>query len=738
MVHIGAGSRMAMYSTKTGWIAAVVTVAIAAGCGKTWQREPVVGIGQPETPVQLDMSAYYQSKGRWSDPNSKSDFRAFGGRHTIDGLPFSVENMAVLYGQSWGRGRRTEPNDVIGVKVGRKFDELHLIHMASWPDVEGASIATIRLNYQDGSKAELPIIYGGHVRDWNRTAAEESEGLSEKDSKICWRGATVGNKNPRLFKSMLANPHPGRVVGTIDVVSTRSLSSYRLCAATTAMHDGSRAMTPAVSPAEDRRFDGKLTLHVVYKATQKPLKGVLVQSTMAFEGNPQAAGQPLVTTRSGDAVIRYPAGKLKGGSISLSKAGYCTISQSGNDVPPDTTITVEMEIRDPEKLYANYDKQFQSYLATAVKLVGKQTMKLEPLSSKYSVPKKLTVDATPYELGLTIGYIAKQAGAKLPMITDPNRAVNREMVTLYKRIYPEYLGIIGGVAEVYRVKLEDIDLRVFEHHFVMAMWCNLLQYGSFFQQTDFGVYGNPNPEPAHSCSVASYYDGTNQIVGRNFDNPSDRPHYMTTTHMDGCYDVVGHTIYGLNTWVTDSINEKGLCLSGATNGGKYFLNEPFPNEPAIVCGQMMRIVMDKCATVDEAVALIGSVRVWFPDEGNHWLLADASGKSVVIEWDMNKKMVVLDRKGPWELITNSALQMGDPNVVKECWRYRKAMPRLEAGVHGTGQMLDLMNGIRSNTLWMSVMDLNARRIEVHYFKEFNTKYEFALPSRTTAEASQPR
>jgi predicted choloylglycine hydrolase len=701
--------------------AMVLSVVPMGGCGVA-KPSPNQGIA----PKPLDLSGYYTGA-LWTNPDSKTDFKAFAGGRAIDGLPFDVDGMVTLYGQSAAKGRLTGPNDVIGVFVGRGFDELHLIHAAAWPDVEGTAIAFIRLNYEDGSTTELPIVYGGHVRDWNRTAAEESEDLSDKDSKICWRGTPQGNKSPRLFKSMLRNPHPDRVVATMDAVSTRHLSSYRLCAATVASRDSSRILTPVVaSPEPPRKFDGKLSLHVVDKATHKPLTGVLVATGMRMDTNgPTVAGQPCYTSVKGDAVICYPAARLKGGSMMLTKDGYCTVSDQSQDAPPES-MTIELEVRDPNGLYAGYDKDFQKYLAVAVKTVGKETMKLEPLSARYSVPKKLTLNGTPFEIGLTIGNIAKQAGAKLPMLEEKNRKVNAKVIELYKRIYPEYLEMARGMAEAYGTSPDKLDMRVLENNFVTDTWCGLLKYGSFYQQTDFGNYGYPIPEQPHSCSVASYYEVGHQLVGRNFDNPSDRPHYFTTTQMDGCYKVIGHTIYGINTWVTDGINEKGLSLSGATNGGKYFLQEPYPDEPAIVLGQMQRIVMEKCATVDEALALIGTVRVWCPNEGIHWLIADATGKSVVVEWDLNHKMVVFDKKGPWELMTNSALQLGEPNVVKECWRYRKAKPELEAGVKDTAGMLDIMKGIRSNTLWTSVMDLNARTMEVHYYKEYGTKYEFGF------------
>jgi predicted choloylglycine hydrolase len=704
-------------------LAGVGIVVWAGGCGDAHPGKDAA-LQQPGFPMTLDISRYYAGK-LFTEPNSKSDFAPFAGKQVIDGLPFNVDGMVSLYGQSAAKGRPTGPNDVIGVRVGCKFDEMHLVHMAGWSDAEGTSIAIVRFNYEDGSKDELPIVYGGHVRDWNRLASEETETLSDKDSKICWRGTPQGNKNPRLFKSMLKNPHRDKVVATIDAVSTRKLSSWRLCAATVAGRDSARVLTPAVaSPEPQRKFDGKLSLHVIDKATKKQVAGALVKTTMIIDANsPEVPGQPCYTSAKGYAVIRYPAGRLKGGSLSVTKAGYCIVSDRSQDAPPES-MEIELEVRDPDRLYADYDKDFQKYLAVAVKAVGKETMKLEPLSTRYSVPKKLSLKGTPFEIGLTIGHIAKHSGAKLPMLAEKDRQLSDKVTDLYKRIYPEYLELVRGVAQVYGVSIEKIDMRLFENNFVMAMWCGLLKYDSFFQQTDFGNYGYPNAEAPHSCSVASYYVGGHQLVGRNFDNPSDRPHYFTTTEMDGCYKVMGHTIYGINTWVTDGINEKGLSLSGATNGGRYYLNEPYPDEPAIVLGQMQRIVMDKCATVDEALALIGQVRVWCPNEGIHWLIADATGKSVVVEWDLSHKMVVFDQKWPWELMTNTALQEGQDFLVKNCWRYRKAKPQLEAGVHDTAEMLEIMNGIRSNTLWTSVMDLNARSVEVHYFKEFDTKYEF--------------
>ena len=112
------------------------------------------------------------------------------------------------------------------------------------------------------------------------------------------------------------------------------------------------------------------------------------------------------------------------------------------------------------------------------------------------------------------------------------------------------------------------------------------------------------------------------------------------------------------------------------------------------------------------------------------IIADASGKAVVVEWNpKDHKLQVFEQPRLYELLTNTPLELGEAAVLKNCWRYRKAKPMLEAGVQDTTGMFEVMKSMRvtsgpSRTLWTSIMDLNARTFEVHYFKEFDRKYEF--------------
>jgi Linear amide C-N hydrolases, choloylglycine hydrolase family len=382
-----------------------------------------------------------------------------------------------------------------------------------------------------------------------------------------------------------------------------------------------------------------------------------------------------------------------------------------------------------DRLYADYDREFLGYLANAVQSVGRETIKVEPLVGRHATPKLMTVKGTPYDIGATIGHIARQFGRTPPLRTDANRDLNERVAAMYQRIYPQHLEFVRGLASAYPIPADQVDLTRLDFEFLVFLGYDLLKYDDFLRLTDFSTYGDVGP--SGGCSVASYYRNGRHLVGRNFDPESDKPHYFATSEVVGSYKVKGHVIY-IPYLVVDGINEKGLSLNVATNGEEYYAKEPYPSEPAVYVDYLGRIVMDTCATVDEAIALIGSVRVWTAWAGVHWLIADASGKSVVVEWDLNHKMVVFDKPGPYEIVTNIALQKGEDYVVDHCWRYRLGKSLLaKASVDSPEAMAEIMTRIQqtegdSRTLWTSIMDLNARSFIVFYRKEPGRRYELAF------------
>src|SRR3954452_22412779 len=386
---------------------------------------------------------------------------------------------------------------------------------------------------------------------------------------------------------------------------------------------------------------------------------------------------------------------------------------------------------DAERVYAQYDREFRTYVAEANTYLGKEVVKVEPLSKRFRVPEKLAIRGTAFELGQLIGHVGQRTNTRLPLISAANREMNERVGAMYRRIYPQQLELVRAVAAVYSVPAETIDLRVFEREFTTPMWGSLLRLKNFEEVTDFQKFGQLALN--HHCSAASYFADGHQFVGVNFDHASDRPTFFTTVEMEGCYKAMGHTVYELTGELVDGMNEKGLALCVASNNyGKYETREAYPDEPAVVMWHMMEIVLQKCATVDEALKLLRSARVWFPDECNHWLLADATGKSVIVEWTVGEHtLFVFDSRKPYKLMTNTACQEGEEYLMKNCNRYAAAKPLLDNGLHTSAEMLKVMESMRishgpGRSLWTAVMDLNAGTMAVHYYKEYGQDYEFRL------------
>ena len=263
----------------------VLGLASAASASAGGAAATPAGVTTDTKPLILDLSRFQKEKFVTGE-KTNANWQTVVGRQVFDGVPFQIEGRRCVYGKKLGletRGDTPTHPDFIGIQVGCKFDELHLLHVTQYAEVEGQEIALIRLNYADGTKHEFTILFGGHARDWQRLPPEEKELLTDPNSKIVWRApGNPGQKaTMRLFKSMLANPHPEKVVTTMDVVSTKHLAAYDLIAATVANHDPSRPVTlPVLPEAPERRFDGTLTVRVTERASGKPVAGALLDPRM--------------------------------------------------------------------------------------------------------------------------------------------------------------------------------------------------------------------------------------------------------------------------------------------------------------------------------------------------------------------------------------------------------------------------------------------------------------------------
>ncbi len=292
----------------------------------------------------LDLSRFYTKQYQAPD-GSDSKFKGYAGRKMIDGLPFDIGGQISLYGKETADRGTTYAQAVSGIPIGRKFDELHLIHIVEWREYPGCPVATLRLHYADDTSADIPIRYGVHVIDWCRLDSEDAESLTDPHTKIIWRGPGGALGPVRLFKSEINNPFPHRTVKTLDLISTDSGSNYDLVAATVAMHDPKRALTPPLPLLPARNFAGAMTVCVIDKQTGEPIEGAEIYPAMVI-GNFSLVANNAITGKDGTAVVKYPKDAKLGAKdlrIKITKPGYsdCELHWStgwqAGQIPDDIT-----------------------------------------------------------------------------------------------------------------------------------------------------------------------------------------------------------------------------------------------------------------------------------------------------------------------------------------------------------------------------------------------------------------
>lgn len=144
------------------------------------------------------------------------------GQRVFCDVKFDVQGLVQLMGQSLVRLDKKFPRAAAGIPIGKRFDQLHLLHGALWLSSRGDPIAKLVLHYEDGAKREIPIVAGRHVDDWWGFLSEEN---LEKGTQIAWFGTnqTLSQRFPekrlRVYKSTFGNPRPEAYVLSLDYVS---------------------------------------------------------------------------------------------------------------------------------------------------------------------------------------------------------------------------------------------------------------------------------------------------------------------------------------------------------------------------------------------------------------------------------------------------------------------------------------------------------------------------------------
>jgi len=176
----------------------------------------------------------------------------------------------------------------------------------------------------------------------------------------------------------------------------------------------------------------------------------------------------------------------------------------------------------------------------------------------------------------------------------------------------------------------------------------------------------------------------------------------------------------------DGMNERGLVVGmAAVPTGNV---SPDPAKETIYSLEVIRKILDHASNVDEAVAILQSYNITFGGPPLHYLIADSSGRSVLVEFYQGE-MVLIPNETDWHLATNFLRALVDDPAEEGCWRYDEIGQRLaEAeGQIAVQDAIDLLDDVSQEiTQWSIVYGISTGDINVAMGRQYDNLHTFHL------------
>lgn len=287
-------------------------------------------------------------------------------------------------------------------------------------------------------------------------------------------------------------------------------------------------------------------------------------------------------------------------------------------------------------------------------------------------------------------------------------------------------------------KVDDFPLYVMKYRggYFFDLFAELGTDWSVYQK----VYKAANPDAC--TSLAALNPEGQAVFGRNFDWTHRSSLLLFTDPPNGYASVSMVDLYYLGLegmqeipWskrfillatpyaTIDGMNECGVAIAQNAVPRRKFPKDP--NKPTLLNSQIVRLVLDHARDVDEALDLIQQYNVDFANVSVHFHIADASGKSAILEYVDGGISIIRSEKN-WQVSTNYLFS--EPQQ-PDCWRYNKASESLakEQGDITEGQAMNILQGTSlDHTTWSVVYNLSTGGINLVMGKEYDQVHSFEL------------
>ncbi len=184
----------------------------------------------------------------------------------------------------------------------------------------------------------------------------------------------------------------------------------------------------------------------------------------------------------------------------------------------------------------------------------------------------------------------------------------------------------------------------------------------------------------------------------------------------------------------DGLNEKGLAIATLDAGDKVVTRQN-TSKPDLTTTTAVEYLLKNAANIEEALAMLkGSDMNSDPGSAYHFSMADATGRSVAVEY-VDNEMVVTESP----FVTNHYLcqEKYQVGLQESDHRHEKLMEQYDAagGVMNAKQLTETIasvtqlpkeGAIVGGTLWTMVMDLSHPSVTYYSLRHFDKPFHFEL------------
>lgn len=222
---------------------------------------------------------------------------------------------------------------------------------------------------------------------------------------------------------------------------------------------------------------------------------------------------------------------------------------------------------------------------------------------------------------------------------------------------------------------------------------------------------------AYACTIFTKEQDGKVLAGNNEDYLYRINSSMTVKAADkGSYGVV---IFSNSSYVQGGMNEKGLFYDGAACPST---NVPYSKDMKTLGTNFGEEVLSKCSNVDEAVAFLKKYNI--PKSfGDHLLLADATGKSAIVEW-VQGEMKIIPKEKDYQVVTNFFISNPELGGYP-CNRYETAEAMLKGFDNvSLTNFKDVLSKVKQDwgdggTKYSNIYDLSNKLVYVFNRADFN-------------------